>query len=58
MMEEYEDPNPPAQCPECGSKETKRINKDWIDNLVCEYELRCAECNHQLAYWSYGSWIN
>jgi hypothetical protein len=46
----------PKKC-RCGSISFKTINRDFIENILCEYEVYCKECNQSVGYWSYGVWL-
>ncbi len=41
-------------CLLCGSTKNKTIDKDYINHMVCEYEVVCAKCESYLNYWAYG----
>ena len=48
---------PTQCCPECGSKETKETNiYKCNDSDVCEYTLKCKNCDFTLGHWAYGNW--
>jgi phage FluMu protein Com len=46
----------PLKCNECNSLKLETTNKDYIDNLLCEYSSRCKICGKLLGNWAYGSW--
>lgn len=43
-------------CLICGETEDKIITTDYLNGLVCEYEIVCAKCGGFLNYWSYGQY--
>ena len=42
---------------ECGCKSRVSANEVLLDTYgpICEYELRCTNCNKIVNYWAYGS---
>jgi hypothetical protein len=44
-----------SYCPECGG-ETEDTNHDYLDGYtLCEYEIKCKDCNASVGYWAYGN---
>lgn len=47
----------PLECFKCGCKEFKEADHDYLDgHILCEYSIRCKNCNQQVGYWAYGNW--
>lgn len=45
----------PLKCT-CGSKELEDCNKDYIDNILVEFDVRCKKCGEILNHYVYGHW--
>lgn len=45
----------PLKCT-CGSKELEDCNKNYIDNILVEFDCRCKKCGKILNHWAYGHW--
>lgn len=45
----------PLKCT-CGSKELEDCNKDYIDNILVEFDVRCKKCGKILNHYVYGHW--
>jgi transcription elongation factor Elf1 len=42
-------------CPKCGSRNTTEANYDFLDHIVCEYDIVCADCEVTVNHWAYGN---
>jgi len=43
----------PVKC-SCGGEKFREIVKEHIDGRVCEFEVRCINCDALTGYWAYG----
>ena len=44
------------KCPECGSTALTEITTDTINNITCEADIYCVECDNYVGYWAYGNY--
>ena len=54
INEPYSETNLIEICPYCGSKNFSKYIIDQDESCVCEYEVRCKNCDELINYWSYG----
>jgi len=45
-------------CENCDSENFDKIIIDRIDNIICEYNIVCLNCEEIVNYWAYGFHCN
>jgi len=46
----------PKRCLNCWSSNLDEKEKDSINDITCEIEIRCSRCGQNAGYWAYGSY--
>lgn len=54
LNEYFNDDGSPKKCSNCKSTEFVETAKEYIEGVVCEYNVTCKNCNTDLGYWAYG----
>jgi hypothetical protein len=47
----------PEKCWNCGGKDFTEENHSYLDRTLCEYDVKCSDCQKTVGSWSHGYWM-